>query len=127
MNGIEVNCPNGKILYKDDTNVSPKLEYKDENSGEYNCNGDQKILIKFRSKFCLVLGPSKRTHFLIFVFLFSLMFIMNTAFFDSNLTLKGHIPFSLCLCLCVCVYVCGVCVCAHMKPVTTVWILTWHQ
>ncbi|KAM9853130.1 uncharacterized protein ACBR49_003984 isoform 2-T2 [Aulostomus maculatus] len=49
--GFEVTCKNGeKIMKNGESDVEPLLEYKDENSGEYQCQPDgPKIFVKFRS------------------------------------------------------------------------------
>lgn len=64
--GIELSCTDQKKIIKpsngEKNQNSLKLQYKDENSGEYECvsnnNNDNqeehnpKIFVKFRSKFC---------------------------------------------------------------------------
>ncbi|KAM9853129.1 T-cell surface glycoprotein CD3 gamma chain isoform 1-T1 [Aulostomus maculatus] len=49
--GFEVTCKNGeKIMKNGESDVEPLLEYKDENSGEYQCQPDgPKIFVKFRT------------------------------------------------------------------------------
>lgn len=56
--GIKVSCGGSKTLFKDETEVeSGKLEYNDENTGEYSCallnekvlTEETKIFVKFRT------------------------------------------------------------------------------
>lgn len=52
---IELICKSGTISKPNtDKEASPlKLDYNDENSGEYKCTDNEMILVKFRSKFCI--------------------------------------------------------------------------
>ncbi|XP_067364646.1 T-cell surface glycoprotein CD3 epsilon chain-like [Channa argus] len=45
---FEIVCKDGKQLMKDNNEVNPLLEYRDENSGEYECDS-HKIFVKFRT------------------------------------------------------------------------------
>lgn len=59
--GIEVSCDGSTIQLKNgSSDKSMKLEYNDENTGEYSCeNGKTKIFVKFRTcDNCIELDPT---------------------------------------------------------------------